>query len=700
MRASPRIPLYAGIVATLAVVAFATPAAAEGSMDSIVDLYKNSAASWGPTLRNYALGLFGILAAIEVGYTFIKMAIRGADMGEFLSELVTRVLFIGFFLWLLTNSGAFSAAIVDSFRQAGNAAAQAGGGSGGVRPSDIFEAGLDMAVRIMETDTGWGLEQMGEKIALMLAGIVLLICFALLTAFLILALVESYIVMSAGTLLMGFGGSRWTKDFAIKQMTYCVSVGAKLFVIQLLVGISEAMVKGWADTMGPAGTPNGMEDIFTMIGASLVMVALVKTIPDTVQGIINGVSPGGGGALPAAAAAMGGAMAGAAASALGGGAAVSGASKLASEQLKGAGGGAGGSGSMSGFGKAGAHLGQMAKNLGGAAKDDIGARLGGQNQKGTMGGRMGQAMSQEAKGLAADRAKPMAPMMPPSAQAAPMQPANDGGGSIKPGAAAAAPSGGSTGPGPADLGGDADDAAPTAVHDPIRSAGAANDEPAASATDDVIHAGAPMATAALMATGTDGAPLAAAAGPVASATGQAAGGQTPDSQAGTGRQVGAAGRGRGAASATPTNSAPMEGVLNDAAGMDDADDAAPAAGSTIATSASVAGDKVSPGPTTAAASAASPGTASAGAPVTPSPAGEAPLATSGTITTGGAGEAPAAVSGTIGQTMADDDAADAADAKATPPPALGGRLGGQTGRSGPLREIRGAPRKPKGPGGQ
>lgn len=210
-----------------------------------------------------------------------------------------------------------------------------------------------------------------------------------------------------------------------------------------------------------------------------------------------------------------------------------------------------------------------------------------------------------------------------------------------------------------------------------------------------------MATAALMATGTDGAPLAAAAGPVASAAGQAPGGQIPDSHAGAARQGGAAARGRGAATATPgTNSAPMEGVLNDAAGMDDTDDAAPAAGSTIATSASVAGDKVSPGPTTAAAPAASPGTASAGAPVTSSPAGEAPLATSGTITTGGAGASPAAVSGTIGQAMADDDAADAADAKATPPPALGGRLGGQTGRSGPLREIRGAPRKPKGPGGQ
>lgn len=384
-----------GVLVAATFVLAATPAAADGAMDSILDTYKNGAATWAPVLRNYALGLFGILATIEACWTGIKLAFKGADLGEFLAELINRILFIGFFLWLLLNSGDFATAIIDSFRQAGNAAAQAGGGSTNMRPGNIFEAGMDMANLIFKTDTGWGLEQMGEKIALYIAGIILVICFALMTAFMILALVESYIVMSAGTLLMGFGGSRWTKDFATKTLTYAVSVGAKLFVIQLLVGLAETMVMGWSEQLGPQGPANGMEDIMVMIGASLVMVALTKTIPDTVQGIINGVSPGGGGALTAAVAALAGAGASAAVGLAGAGAAAGSAGQLASEQIKAAGGSTGGIKGAAAMG------GQALKNLGGAMKSDLGAQLSGQAHRGTMGGRMAADMGHQASKMQA-----------------------------------------------------------------------------------------------------------------------------------------------------------------------------------------------------------------------------------------------------------------------------------------------------------
>ena len=72
---------------------------------------------------------------------------------------------------------------------------------------------------------------------LVLFAIVLIVCFGLITALYILTLVESYVVISAGVLFMGFGGSRFTKDFALKILVYAVSVGAKLFVLELLVGL-------------------------------------------------------------------------------------------------------------------------------------------------------------------------------------------------------------------------------------------------------------------------------------------------------------------------------------------------------------------------------------------------------------------------------------------------------------------------------
>ena len=41
---------------------------------------------------------------------------------------------------------------------------------------------------------------------------------------------------------MAFGGSRWTKDFAVSTVRYTVSVGAKLFVLQLLVSIGTGLI--------------------------------------------------------------------------------------------------------------------------------------------------------------------------------------------------------------------------------------------------------------------------------------------------------------------------------------------------------------------------------------------------------------------------------------------------------------------------
>ena len=50
-------------------------------------------------------------------------------------------------------------------------------------------------------------------------------------------LVESYFVISSGVILMGFGGSQWTNQFAINIIRYAVSVGAKLFMVQLVIGL-------------------------------------------------------------------------------------------------------------------------------------------------------------------------------------------------------------------------------------------------------------------------------------------------------------------------------------------------------------------------------------------------------------------------------------------------------------------------------
>lgn len=372
------------------------------SLDEITTLYQERSAAWQTTLRDAAINLFWLLAIIEFTWAAIRLVLRGADFGEWVTEVTNQVLFIGFFLTLLLNSAAYAQAVVNSFRQAANQASAASGGMQQITPSNIFEVGLNLATRIVDQVTVFS---PGDSAGYVLAALVVLICFALIAAFLILALVESYIVISAGVLLMGFGGSRWTKDYAVKIMVYAVAVGAKLFVLQLLVGLGQAMIQSWE-----ARLVNNTSDVFVIVGSGIVMLAITKVVPDMVQSLVNGTAPSGGGALVGAAAAVGGAVAGVAAGAAGAGMAVGGATRLASTQLA-----TSGLSSSPPAAFAGRLATRTAGNLGQAAVQDLGRRLSGRSY-GTMGGRMGESMIHKARELQAAAGKPQPPQAPQAPQ--------------------------------------------------------------------------------------------------------------------------------------------------------------------------------------------------------------------------------------------------------------------------------------------
>lgn len=388
-----------------AIVTVSCEAAAQttnNSLDSIVRLYRDHSTAWQTVLRNYAITLFWLLAGIEFTWAAIRLALKGADFGEWVAEVINQILFIGFFLTLLLNSADYAEAVVNSFREAANQASVAGGGAGRISPSNIFEVGVNLALRVVGQVS---LAKLAESAGFLIAALVVLICFALIAAFLILALVESYIVISAGVLLMGFGGSRWTKDYAVKVMVYAVAVGAKLFVLQLLIGLGQAMILSWE-----AQIVSNTSDVFVIVGSAVVMLAVTKVVPDMVQSLVNGTAPSGGGALVGATAAVGGAVAGVAAGAAGAGMAVGGASKLASAQLA-----SSGLSSSPPPAFAARMAARAASNLGQAAVQDVGRRLSGRHH-GTMGGRMGESMIHKARELRAAAEKPQAPQAPQASQ--------------------------------------------------------------------------------------------------------------------------------------------------------------------------------------------------------------------------------------------------------------------------------------------
>jgi type IV secretion system protein TrbL len=362
-------------------------------LDQMVDIYQSKASAWESVLSNYALRLFWSLAAIEVTWSAIKLALKGADLSEFLAELFNRILYIGFFLTLLMNSSTWSTAIIDSFRQAGSDASVAAGGVGGIAPSNVLDAGWLILKQVVASMTIWN---PGDTVLIALAAILILIAFALMTAFLIVALVESYLVISSGILLMGFGGSQWTNQFAINTIRYAVSVGAKLFMVQLVIGLGQSMLQDWTTQM-QTGTFS-IDDVMMIAAASLVFLAVTKVIPEMVQGLINGSSLATGSSLSgmvfesiAAMTATTAALASGGASSLAGAAvATQAASSLAAERLK--------SDPNYQRGSNTSHLmaltGEAIKGSASHISSNLGQRFRGE-VRGSMGAQIGQSMQQE-----------------------------------------------------------------------------------------------------------------------------------------------------------------------------------------------------------------------------------------------------------------------------------------------------------------
>lgn len=347
-------------------------------LDNIISQYRNSAELWAPVIKKYAITLFWILAGIEMSWTGITMAINGSGMQEFTAELVKRVMIIGFFFALLSNSSEWAKAIIDSLRKIAGDATIASGGLSGISPSAIFDMGLQLAGQ-MTRSVSFG--RPADSIGLIIAALIIMISFALISGILLLALVEMYIVINAGIVLLGFGALRWTREFSQKYLIYAVSVGIKLFVMQLLIGLGETLIQGWVADFNAGNNTQ----VFVLVGASIVMLSLVKEIPAILSGLINGLSFSTGDSLMGPIASAGGAAVGAIAGGVGATMAVREASKLA--QASGA---SGPMGMMKG----------TLSNLASGLKDDLSNRVTGNTTSniGTMGGRMAERFKEQQLG--------------------------------------------------------------------------------------------------------------------------------------------------------------------------------------------------------------------------------------------------------------------------------------------------------------
>ncbi|SOS32772.1 conjugative transfer protein TrbL [Pseudomonas syringae group genomosp. 3] len=282
----PRLLLFltlAGVFVGGDAVAATDLSHADTSIQGLLDLVLQQSHQWSGKLYDYAIRLFWLLASIQFIWTFMPLVMKQADFGEIVGELLRFILVIGFFLAVMKYSVEWSTAIVDSFR---DAAASASGLGRALEPGDMLAVALDFGRTMVE---GISVFSPAKGLLIAVCAILVLACFAFIAAFMFVTLVESYVIINASVLFFGFAGSQWTRDFAIAPMRFTVAIGAKLFVLTLIVGLIVQSAKQWL-----AAYTNDEASLMTMVGLALVCCYLTKTIPDLIGGMISGTSMGGG----------------------------------------------------------------------------------------------------------------------------------------------------------------------------------------------------------------------------------------------------------------------------------------------------------------------------------------------------------------------------------------------------------------------
>lgn len=260
-----------------------TPALAQ--QGQVLTTLENSvvaaAKGWETTVMDAARSLFWILAGIEVGIAAVWLAINAASLDSWFAELVKRIMFIGLFAFILDQGPAFAKAVVDSLYQIG-----AGGGS--ASPANIFDAGIRVATKMSEQAKFGLFEDNALAIAAVFAMVVVVVCFSLVAAIFVSVMVEMYVGLLAGMIMLGLGGTSYTKDFAIKYLVYAFSVGMKLMALVMIAKIGSDILLGLAEA--PTATSEQFITTLAIAGISVVVFVIAMYVPPILQGVVQGAS--------------------------------------------------------------------------------------------------------------------------------------------------------------------------------------------------------------------------------------------------------------------------------------------------------------------------------------------------------------------------------------------------------------------------
>jgi P-type conjugative transfer protein TrbL len=223
------------------------------NLDQIASQFYTAGLNYSAAIQPYALKLFFALFLIDIVVTWIQYTAEGQlDPSYFLGRMIKHILSGGFIYLMIVNAFPWMNAVIKSFSTIGASIS----GIPNLSPQSVLQVGGQMANMIFSAPASTSM--MGNlEIAIVqsVSGFAVLFAFTLTAAMLLFTLVEAYIAIGGGTILLGFGGNRFTASAAEGYFPFVIRVGVRLLFYYLVLAVGMQLVTQWNTALLAACKP-------------------------------------------------------------------------------------------------------------------------------------------------------------------------------------------------------------------------------------------------------------------------------------------------------------------------------------------------------------------------------------------------------------------------------------------------------------
>lgn len=256
-----------------------------GILDTMLATIAGFTTGSSGTITGYATSLYGILILLD----FILAVLLNLGETDHIKQLVRKVLFYGFWIWIIREWGMLCDVLLDSLMITGTAL---GGVDASVlkTPSLLIDKGNEIAdpywqyasqmdwLDITTSPLNWLMAVVGY------AGVML--AFGILALQIFITYVEFYIASALLLIFIPWGSFKYTSFVAEKAIGAVISYGTKLMMLGAVYGLSAGIIDGMTVTLAN-GEPEPGTVLASMLGP-FALCLLCWQAPGMAAGLMTG----------------------------------------------------------------------------------------------------------------------------------------------------------------------------------------------------------------------------------------------------------------------------------------------------------------------------------------------------------------------------------------------------------------------------